>query len=162
MNIEEQTIGMLVGPGIDSYNVMDKFLEIAPSLNDMEYWYLLADAYNSADNLFHYKKIIKGLFTSSRKHREYLMTEEERKYLSKLPDELKVYRAMTVTEYKSGDFGISWTLSKKVAKFFKDEYVRNYSTMNEPRVIKTMIIDKNQIIAYWNDRKEEEIIIMKK
>jgi hypothetical protein len=52
----------------------------------------------------------------------------ERRSLAKLPDDVKIYRGMTKQEASGKTFGVSWTLSKEVAKFFRDDYSRNPST----------------------------------
>lgn len=86
------------------------------------------------------------------------MEQEERETLNRLPDNIEIYRAMVVKEDKSKQYGISWTLSKKTAEFFKNEYFRNFATYNQERIIKTITIPKSKVIAYLNGRQEQEII----
>jgi hypothetical protein len=65
---------------------------------------------------------------------------------------------MSEKELKSGNFGVSWTLSKKVARFFAEDYKRNYDTRKHKKIVHSMIVDKASIIAYFSSRKEKEVI----
>ena len=67
---------------------------------------------------------------------------------------------MTVIEFKSRIFGISWTLDPKVAHFFAFEYGRNFTTIGEEKMIHEMIISKKDVFAYLASGKEEEIIYL--
>jgi hypothetical protein len=71
----------------------------------------------------------------------------ERRALAKLPDDVTIYRAMTKQEASGNTLGVSWTLSKQVAKFFRDEYIRNHSTRHMEKVIMERIVKKDEIIA---------------
>jgi len=150
----------LFGIGVDSYNRMDKFLELIPQLSDIEYWYGLYEAYTSSDNTYRFGKELKKLFTADRGSKEYIMTEDDRNKLQKFPPKLIIYRAMTIREFNNKDFGVSWTLNSKKAEYFANEYPRNHSTNNEKSIIHSIEIDKKDIIAYWTDREEDEIIVV--
>ena len=89
-----------------------------------------------------------------------MMNSKELEVIDRLPDEIEIYRGMTVKEFESGDFGISWTLNAERAKFFAYTYQRNYSTNDLPKMVHSMTINKNSIIAYTNGRDEEEIIYL--
>lgn len=143
---------------VDSFNRFQTFLTLSSKLKGKNYWYALRSAYESSDNLYPYKSEVKLCFLSNEPHRKNLMTSEERNFLTKLPEKVKVYRGMTEQEYKSGEFGISWTLKKEVAEFFAFKYQRNFSTQHNKKVVHEMTIDKNSIICFWNGRKEFEII----
>ena len=54
---------------------------------------------------------------------------------------------MTKQEASGNTLGVSWTLSKQVAKFFRDEYIRNHSTRHMEKVIMERIVKKDEIIA---------------
>ena len=61
---------------------------------------------------------------------------------------------MGVEEYKSGIYGISWTLKKKVAEHF----VELRKQFGIECVVHEMKINKNEALAYLAGRKEAEII----
>lgn len=91
------------------------------------------------------------------------MNTEERQFVAKLPDEVTIYRGMTELEEELGkenpkEYGISWTLSKKVARYFIEEYKLNYEFEDLDKVIIKKKIRKEKIVAYFADRNEKEII----
>ena len=145
---------------VDSYNRMERFLELADTLDDKLYWLGLKWAYSDCDNTYRYKDQLKTLFSSDREDRECLMNEEERDFLENLQETVPVYRAMTYEELESGSFGVSWTLKKLVAEYFRDEYSRNKSTAHLNKLVHKKSISKDKITAYWNERDEDEVIIV--
>lgn len=144
----------------NSFNRFLFFHKMSKHLPPKVYWQLLADAYTVSDDLYLHRHKIRRCFSSEHPFREYLMNKRERAFFEKLPDTVIIYRGMTVKEYDSGKHGLSWTLSYKVAKFYRDMYRRNYSTALEPKTIKELCINKSQIVAYFNGRKESEIIYL--
>ena len=115
--------------GVTKFQV---FLAIRPLLSDKDYWFALREAYDMSDDLYQYREDVKFAFNADCNDKGYLMVDKELAYLRKLPEEIKIYRAMTVDELESGDFGVSWTLDKSVAAFFAEKYQRNYSTAGRP------------------------------
>lgn len=87
-----------------------------------------------------------------------LMNEDQKKFYHLLPETVTIYRGMTEKERRSGDYGISWTLDKAMASFFAFKYIRNYAFANEPKCVLELSVPKTRIIAYWNERREQEII----
>jgi hypothetical protein len=128
--------------------------------SDKLFWKTLGEVYVQSSNNYKNKNEIKRLFKEQRQYREFLMSEKEQKALSKLPDKIKIYRGMSIEEDNSGDFGISWTLKKDVAKMFATTYIHNYDTNSSQRIIKEIIINKSDVIAYFKERNEEEIIFI--
>ena len=134
------------------------FLKIKDQLNDKDYWRTLADAYTGSDNLYHLKEEVKDVFLEDRSHREFLMTKKELKIYNSLPENLTIYRGMTVEEHESGDFNVSWTLLKERAEFFAFKYGRNFSTEGKPKVVHQLEVLKVEILAYFHERNEQEVI----
>lgn len=153
---------IILGIGVDSLNRFETFYRYASHFTPPQYWYGLGLAYTSSDNLYSNKEKVRECFSSILPGRKFLMDESERTFLKKLPKFLKIYRAMTIEENKSGQYGISWTLKRKVAKFFKETYWRNIDTNHLPKIIKELVIPKSLIIAYFNEREEEEVIYLGK
>ena len=85
----------------------------------------------------------------SRANKTYLMSPEERSYLASLPDRVTVYRG--VAKGRNPD-GLSWTDSYKTAKWFADRW---YSD----GVVRKGTVLKKDILAYFNSRDENELII---
>jgi hypothetical protein len=105
-------------------------------------------------------KIIESFLEKEPKS-EMFMESLERENLESLPKEITIYRGMTLSEFKSGVFGISWTLDPKVAHFFAFTYGRNFATKNEKKMIHKMTVSKKQIFAYLADRDEKEVIFLR-
>jgi hypothetical protein len=141
-----------------SFDRFQTFLKIKDQLNDKDYWRTLADAYTGSDNLYHIKEKVKEAFLEDRSHREFLMTKKELKIYNSLPENLTIYRGMTVEEHESGHFNVSWTLLKERAEFFAYKYGRNFSTEGIPKVVHQLEVLKVEILAYFHERNEQEVI----
>jgi len=111
-----------------------------------------------SDNLYLYRFDVLSAFASSEPNREFLMNKSEWNELGKLGDILTIYRTMTVEEKNNGLYGISWTTDINVANFFKEKYTRNLLTNAQERVIVELKIPKDDVIAYWTERQESEIV----
>jgi len=148
----------------DSWDRFPTFLEITEEM-DLEgelYWFALKECYSTCDNNYQFRHMIKDAFKRPEPHREILMSKKERDYLEKLPDTFTIYRGMTVEEYESGDYGVSWSLKESVARFFIEKYRRNFDTQDIPKTIHQLTIKKEDVIAYFGERKEFEIIYIHK
>jgi hypothetical protein len=136
------------------------FLSIKPLLKGSKYWYALRHTYIHSDDLYNYRFDIREAFSCEEPNRDKIMYARERKYLEKLPQKITIYRGMTLEEKESGCFGISWTLKKKTAEFFANRYWRNFATKGKKKVVHSITIDKNEVIAYFAVRSEYEIIYL--
>lgn len=142
-----------------SVDKMKKFIEFKDRfVTDKSYWEQLADCYLHNNNNYRLLPEIKQLFLAEKSGRENLMSEDDRDFLKKLPDEIKIYRGMTVEEFQGANYGISWTLNMSIAKFYADTFIHNYETRGKDSIVKELTVKKEDIIAYFSGRKEEEII----
>lgn len=80
---------------------------------------------------------------------KYLMGQENYEVYENLPDTFTVYRGL---QENAQEDGLSWTLSKEVAEWFASRFE------NDGEVIKK-VIHKTEVIAYFNDREEDEIVL---
>lgn len=80
---------------------------------------------------------------------KYLMGQENFKVYENLPDTFTVYRGL---QENAQEDGLSWTLSKDVAEWFANRFD------NEGEIIEK-VIHKSEVIAYFNDRDEEEVVL---
>lgn len=80
---------------------------------------------------------------------KYLIGQENFKVYENLPDTFTVYRGL---QENAQEDGLSWTLSKDVAEWFANRFD------NEGKIIEK-VIHKSEVIAYFNDRDEEEIVL---
>jgi len=125
---------------------------------DEEYWSQLAYCYNKSNNNYSLITEIKRAFSVKRDKRECLMNKNDISFLNGLPESVTIYRGMSVKEAESSDFGISWSLKKEVAEKFANEYFHNYDTRNQAHIVKELTVKKSDLIAYYSDRDEEEVI----
>lgn len=130
------------------------FLEFADDFSDKEYWKNLASAYMMLDHCKIDYDIFRGLFSADRKNREYLMEKEDRAYLASLPEKIRIFRGGSMIEEKEKKYGVSWTLNRDTAEQFAFKKKRPDKEM----IVMEKYISKQDIIAYFNERKEEEII----
>ena len=145
--------GVLVG-----VSKFQAFLAIKQLLNGKLYWYALRKAYDMSDNLYVYRNDVKDVFLNNIIGRDSMMLKYEKEYLNSLPNEITIYRGMTIEESISNSFGISWTLKKEKAEFFANTYGRNHDTQGKPKTVMEIKINKKEVIAFFKDRKEYEII----
>lgn len=137
------------------------FSNLALLLSDKGYWYALGQAYTDSDWLdqvpIEWKRLF---FSSSKPHREFLMNADEQTFLNSLPRRIRIYRGMSTQERDSGEFGISWSLSEERAKFFANDYLRH--AVKYEKVVHSIEVRQEDIIAYFNGRQEQEIIYIAK
>jgi len=134
------------------YGLKDKFIAKG------NYWEILAKNYTMCNNTYRFKKELKEVFTDNVPGREKLITDKAKEILENLPEQVIIYRGMSVTENETGDYGISWTLDKKVAEKFAFNYIHNYDTIGQEHIVKELVVDKSKIVAYFDGRNEQEII----
>lgn len=162
--VNNQIDEFLLGSNCDSSGRFGQFWEIAPELKGENYWHGLSVAYQYSDDLYPYKKEVKKAFKSREPNRECLMTTEEQTFLKNLPQKLVIYRGMTLLEWVSGDFGVSWTLNRSVAEKFakrKQWHIDNNKKLIPLRkMVHKITIDKKEVIAYFKEREESEIIYL--
>lgn len=82
-------------------------------------------------------------------NQKYLMGQENYEVYENLPDTFVVYRGL---QENAQEDGLSWTLSKDVAEWFANRFD------NEGEIIEK-VIHKSEVIAYFDDRDEEEIVL---
>ncbi|MBE7689010.1 hypothetical protein G1L02_05780 [Tenacibaculum finnmarkense] len=157
---KEDVENLIFGIGVDSYSRFKTFWNYRLKMKSSLYWYGLSQAYQNSDNLKEDKVFITLCFSSKEPNKCDLMNESEKEYLNGLPKKIKIYRGMTKEELKSGAFGVSWSLDKKVAEFFAFEYIRNQSTKHLTKIVHEITIDKKEVTAFFNDRKEYEIVFL--
>lgn len=114
---------------------------------------LFADAWVSSENpnqdvncsLSYLIKV----FRKCNKH--YLMQEEDYKIYQSLPDTFMIYRGVAVNRNPKG---LSWTQNLETAKWF----AHRFDTEKDKGYIQTAIAKKEDVLAYFNTRNEDEIV----
>lgn len=135
---------------------MKVFSKYQDSFTDEQYWKNLSYCYTLQDYMRLPYEVYKGLFNSKREQKKFLMNEEESAFFEKLPQFITIYRGGLKDEKDTG-YGISWTLNIAVAQQFVD---RNKHLILGELFLHEIVIPKSKVVAYFNDRKEEEIIYL--
>lgn len=130
---------------------LDGFQALSPYLTDRQYWRLLADIWTGTEfPSFRMDQWLRQ-FRSRRPGRKFLMKAAEQRFLARLPEVVRIYRVST--EETVG--GMSWTVDKDVATFFKGYYaIRGLLCQ-----VWTAEIDKRYIFAFLDDRHESEVVV---
>lgn len=81
-------------------------------------------------------------------NKQHLMDTDEFKYFLNLPDTFIVYRGVTPGHNPNG---LSWTQDLDKAKWFSNRFGNGY--------VREGLANKEDVLAYFNRRDEEEIII---
>lgn len=84
--------------------------------------------------------------------RRQVIHPDDREAFDALPDLLTVYRGFQRDE-GGEEYGWSWSLSRETAEWF----ARRRS--NGVPMIATMTVNKSDVLAYFNDRNEAEIVL---
>lgn len=117
--------------------------------DDSTYWQTLAAIWINCEVCTPNLLIWRQLFRANRRNRHKLMKKKDRKAWRNLPKAIKAFRAVTPGE--NIEKAISWTISKQIAEKFG-------KSKNGDIVQK--LFKRDQIIAYFNRRSEQEIIVL--
>jgi len=159
----------------DSNNIMSGFIAFETFLDDKDYFYFLGQSVVLTNTLWQYRDaVLESMKGRDKSAAVYMMSRQERAYLKSLPDILTIYRACK----KSNQAGLSWTLSHDTAKFFTlhmkagslidnvFQTIRSGASVagrSRYNKLKSFILHgqcrKQDIIAYLNNRDEDEILI---
>lgn len=129
-----------------------KFIEKHLSCEDMSR--LLADAWTTSENPNQDVNVSLSLATKwfKKADKRVLMSEEDYKVYESLPDVFKVYRGVSVGRNPQG---MSWTANKEKARWFANRF----NTESENGYIQAATVHKEDVLAYFNNRDEDEIVI---
>lgn len=131
--------------------ILDFLLERAHEFEcDNNYWNVLGTCWKAAGSHDERERWI-TLFDSKRRNKHKIMKSRERRTWRNLPKRFEVYRAAHSDDEM--ETGLSWSLDKK----FVERYAKG-----ENRIVLTKVISKDDAWAYFDRRKESEVIIMPK
>ena len=109
-------------------------------------------AYVMSDVVYTHRDLIDWMLLKMIGKQHLFMTKGEMETYHNLPQQVKVYRGACRDGY-------SWTLSKEKAQWFCD---RNNKVSSQKSKVMEKVVDKSQILAFLNGRKEREVIIIPK
>ena len=124
-------------------------LEIIPKLTDPEYWQLLGTIWTDTEYPNVNRALWLGLFTSKRDNRDPVMDAEGHAAVDRLPDPVRIYRGAQLRYAR----GMSWTTDPDTAAWFAHRFQHRRGE------VFTTTLAKRKILAYFDDRKEREVLI---
>ena len=110
-----------------------------------EYWELINFLWTDTENVYENKDYWEQLLFLEFSDSHLMMNEEDFKFFDELPNTIKIYRGGV------DDKGYSWSLDKEKAEWFANRFNFDYEVFEKT-------INKSDVIAYLNDRNEDEII----
>jgi hypothetical protein len=147
---------------LDLLNLFEKpyrlpaFAAVAPKMSDTEYSAYLRPVWMDTENPHQHLSLCVSLFRSSRLDPEGLMSDEDRRAFKELPGTMRIYRGHR-PDKKNSD-GISWTLDRDVAEKLGGR--RGSVMANDETEIRDLTIEKSNAVAYFDGRREQEIIYL--
>ena len=135
---------------------IEAFYAVQEEMTDREYWSTLGLIWTDSENIFQYRGFWMFALMSPRPEREYIMSEEDRAVFNALPKRFTVYRGCN----HLNEDGFSWTLKREVAEWFIG-YNAKLDLERGKRVeagVIERVVEKSDCIAYFGERKEEEIL----
>lgn len=129
-----------------------KFIEKYLSIEDFSD--LLSDAWTTSENPNQDINVSISYLTTmfQRTDKQILMTKEEYEIYLKLPTSFIIYRGVAVNRNPNG---MSWTQDFQTAKWFSERF--DYE--DKKGYIQQGIANKKDVLAYFNRRGEDEIVI---
>lgn len=139
---------------------------IQARMTDAEYWENVSWVWTNSESNCMDKKVWKRLLSSPRPESHKTMTEDEQKFLASLPDRITVYRGFKARRNRcrslpSNRKGHSWTLSREKAEWFTNITFGIGLGEKKPHMVRSLIVNKSEVLAYLNGRNEQEILLSK-
>ena len=131
------------------------FQAIEEHLTDREFWELLGGIWTDSENIYQNEDEWHEYLHSERPQQEYMMDDDERAALEKLPTEFTVWRGFCVD---GREFGYSWSIDKDKALWFAKRLCQ-VGRGDYPRLA-SGTAQKADVIAHFTGRGESEIVIL--
>ncbi len=158
--MEEQLKEPIFGRGINTYNCFSRFFKVKHPVHRWQYLHLIRTVYENWDGLYLHRQEVKDAFLKDEPDKDYLMKPEEQRFLASLGPMVLIHRGMSKDEAESGNFGLSWSLSGRVADFFSLDYGRAHFPYEHMKV-GTFRVPTSDVIAYFSGSQKEIIYIHK-
>ena len=135
-------------------------------MTDEEYWGNVAWVWIDSENIGQ----LKWLWELMLQHRSpesryrHIMTDDERAALGRLGRRFTIYRGARVGDPIHSPRGLSWTTNPRKARFFANRYAKvdRDGTVEEPGVVLSFEVDRDDVIAHFLQRGEEEIVVLRR
>ena len=112
-----------------------------------KYWRILSSLWTDSENIFQNKELWDDLL-KDKTNSHFFMSKKDLEYFNSLPNEFMVYRG-----YVHWENGYSYSLDRERAVWFAERFGQN-------GLVKERLVKKEDVFAYINSRKENEIIVL--
>lgn len=119
-----------------------------------EFWDLVGLVWLGTENARQHPIIWRRLWSEAVEGRRACMSEEDLRIFDNLPEKIEVWRG---TSHKRGVAGLSWTLDREKAVWF----AQRFCTESRVPLLAAGMVEKRDVLAYFGERGEREIISMK-
>ena len=127
--------------------------DIAFNLRGREYWEMVSQVWSDSENIWQHRRAWRQVWLSKEPERDAVMDTTEREHLASLPDDLTIYRGVSL---RSAMHGLSWTLDREKAQWFANRWL--CFKRRRPILLQT-VVRKTDVVAYFAGRKEQEIVV---
>lgn len=124
--------------------------------DDCEYWGLVGGIWTDSENIWQNYTEWEDVLSSERGCRESMMDEGEQIALNLKPEEFTIYRGYNLYDGGQPPFGFSWTLDKERAVWFANRFASHRGAA----WVAKATVRKENVIAHFTGRGEEEIVVM--
>ena len=119
-----------------------------------EYWDLLGRVWIGTENARQHPIKWRRLWSETVEGRRACMSEEDARIFDSLPEQTEVWRG---TSHKRGVAGLAWTLDREKAIWF----AQRFCTESRVPLLVAGMVEKRNVLAYFDKRGEHEIVSMK-
>ncbi len=118
------------------------------------FWKLLGSVWIGTENAHQHPIKWRQLWKEAIEGRQACMSEEDLRIFDSLPEQIQVWRG---TSHKRGLAGLSWTLDERIAVGF----ARRFCSESRVPLLAKGMVEKSDVLAYFGERDEQEIVSMK-
>ena len=119
-----------------------------------EFWALVGRVWQDSENIHQSLSKWRGLWGTPIEGRRACMSAEDLCIFDSLPEQFEVWRG---TDDKRGVDGLSWTLDQEKAVWF----AQRFDFKSCVRLIANGVAKKGDVLAYFGERNEREIVSMR-
>jgi hypothetical protein len=120
---------------------------------DEQIWPVVGWAWSDTEGVRWNLDTWRGIWSMECQYRHLVMHEDERKVFDQLPEQMTIWRGVN---HEDAVQGLSWTLNRDTAVRF----AKRFAEENDPLLLAKGQVTKGNVLAYFADRKEDEIVVM--
>lgn len=119
-----------------------------------DYWPLVGRIWTDSENIWQNYCAWQEVLTDSRNDRQLIMDDTDQQVYNELPETFTIHRGYNHDDL-DWQLGMSWTLDQRRAHWFAKRYPQKGKS-----IVATGTAKREDVIAYFGSRNEQEIVIM--